>query len=74
MTDLSSKQLNTDPRSKWLDVWKEFRNHKGAVLGAVIFFVIVVLVLIGPLFWPYEANGIDIRSRNQGPSYPGIWR
>ena len=69
MTDLSSKQLNTDPRSKWLDVWKEFRNHKGAVLGAVIFFVIVVLVLIGPLFWPYEANGIDIRSRNQGPSF-----
>ena len=69
MTDLSNKQLNTDPRSKWLDVWKEFRNHKGAVLGAVIFFVIVVLVLIGPLFWPYEANGIDIRSRNQGPSF-----
>ena len=69
MIDLSNKQLNTDPRSKWLDVWREFRNHKGAVVGAIIFFVIVVLVLIGPFFWPYEANGIDIRSRNQGPSF-----
>ncbi len=69
MTDLSNKQINTDPRSKWLDVWREFRNHKGAVVGAIIFFVIVVLVLLGPLFWPYEANGIDIRSRNQGPSF-----
>ena len=69
MTDLSNHQLNTDPRSKWLDVWREFRNHKGAVVGAIIFFVIVILVLLGPFFWPYEANGIDIRSRNQGPSF-----
>ena len=69
MTDLSNNQLNTDPRSKWLDVWREFRNHKGAVVGAIIFFVIVILVLLGPFFWPYEANGIDIRSRNQGPSF-----
>ena len=69
MTDLSNNQINTDPRGKWLDVWREFRNHKGAVTGAIIFFVIVVLVLLGPFFWPYEANGINIRSRNQGPSF-----
>ncbi len=69
MTDLSNNQINTDTRSKWLHVWREFRNHKGAVVGAIIFFVIVVLVLIGPFFWPYEANGINIRSRNQGPSF-----
>ena len=69
MTDLSNNQINTDPRGKWLDVRREFRNHKGAVIGAIIFFVIVVLVLLGPFFWPYEANGINIRSRNQGPSF-----
>ena len=69
MTELSNNQLNTDPRNKWLDVWREFRNHKGAVVGAIIFLVIVLLVLLGPFFWPYEANGIDIRSRNQGPSF-----
>ena len=51
-----------------LDVWREFRNHKGAVAGAIIFFGIVLLVLIGPFLWPHEPNSIDIRSRNQGPS------
>ena len=69
MTDLSNNQINTDPHSKWLDVWRKFRNHKGAVIGAIILFVIVVFVLLGPFFWPYEANGINIRSRNQGPSF-----
>ena len=48
MTDASTHQLKTNPRSKWLDVWREFRNHKGAVAGAIIFFGIVLLVLIGP--------------------------
>ncbi|MGB1695167.1 MAG: ABC transporter permease, partial [Paracoccaceae bacterium] len=61
MTDASTHQLKTNPRSKWLDVWREFRNHKGAVAGAIIFFGIVLLVLIGPFLWPYEPNSIDIR-------------
>ena len=36
--------------------------------GAIIFALIVILVLLGPFVWPYEANGINIRIRNQGPS------
>ena len=54
--------------NKWLDVWIEFKNHKGALAGAIIFALIVILVLLGPFVWPYEANGINIRIRNQGPS------
>ena len=53
--------------NKWLDVWIEFKNHKGALAGAIIFALIVILVLLGPFVWPYEANGINIRIRNQGP-------
>lgn len=55
--------------NKWLDVWNEFKNHKGALAGAIIFALIVILVLLGPFVWPYEANGINIRIRNQGPSF-----
>ena len=54
--------------NKWLDVWNEFKNHKGVLAGAIIFALIVILVLLGPFVWPYEANGINIRIRNQGPS------
>ena len=55
----------TSNRSKLRDVWDQFKSHKGALLGGFIFFSIVIIVMIGPFFWPFEANGIDIRSRNQ---------
>lgn len=69
MSEATIDQLKTNPRSKWLDVWQEFRNHKGAVVGAIIFIAIALIVLFGPFFWPYEPNGIDIRNRNQGPTF-----
>ena len=55
--------------SYWGDVWLQFKKHKGALIGAILFFSIVIAVMIGPFLWPFEANAIDIRSRNQGPSF-----
>lgn len=55
-------------RSQWRDVWDQFKTHRGALVGAGIFAFIVLAVVIGPLIWPYDAQFIDIRSRNQGPS------
>lgn len=57
------------PRSQWLDVWDQFKTHKGALLGAIIFLVIVAVVFLGPLVWSLDATQIDIRARNQGPSW-----
>ncbi|MFL2801395.1 MAG: ABC transporter permease [Paracoccaceae bacterium] len=54
--------------SYWGDVWLQFKKHKGALIGAIIFFGIVISVIVGPILWPFEPNSIDIRSRNQGPS------
>ena len=32
----------------WGDVWLQFKKHKGALLGAIIFFGIVITVMLGP--------------------------
>ena len=69
MTDKAQTNEINKTNNKWLDVWNEFKNHKGALAGAIIFALIVILVLLGPFVWPYEANGINIRIRNQGPSF-----
>jgi peptide/nickel transport system permease protein len=69
MTDNVQTSTVSKTNNKWLDVWNEFKNHKGALAGAIIFALIVILVLLGPFVWPYEANGINIRIRNQGPSF-----
>ena len=68
MTENVQNSAFDTTNNKWLDVWNEFKNHKGALAGAIIFAPIVILVLLGPFVWPYEANGINIRIRNQGPS------
>lgn len=68
MTELSNPTPTKPPRSQWFDVWDQFKSHKGALIGGIIFVLIVLTVFIGPWFWTIEATHIDIRARNQGPS------
>jgi peptide/nickel transport system permease protein len=75
MTDISQEPVHSSnqtapekSRGYWSDVWRQFRSHKGAMLGAVVFFGILLLVIVGPLIYHVDPTYIDIRSRNQGPS------
>ncbi len=56
-------------RSQWWDVWDQFKTHKGALVGAAVFLLIILIVLAGPYVWTYSPTFIDIRARNQGPSW-----
>mgnify|MGYP000324008197 CR=1 FL=1 len=62
------KEFTAPPRSQWLNVWDQFKHHKGAMAGGIIFLAIVVLVFLGPLVWTIDPTHIDIRARNQGLS------
>ena len=53
----------------WTEAWRRFRRHKLAVLGAVILFLIVGGVLVGPWIWKVPINEIDFGARLQGPSW-----
>ncbi|PZX17662.1 peptide/nickel transport system permease protein [Palleronia aestuarii] len=55
-------------RSQWLDVWDQFRTHKGALAGAGFFVFILLAVTLGPYLWIYDPTYIDIRARNTGIS------
>ncbi len=57
------------PRNQWWDVWDQFKSHKGAMAGFIVFMTIVLGVLFGPMLWHFDPTFIDIRSRNQGPSW-----
>jgi peptide/nickel transport system permease protein len=57
------------PRNQWLDVWDQFSTHKGALIGLVFFVLILLGVILGPYLWTIDATYIDIRVRNQGPSW-----
>ena len=67
MTDASSA-----PRNQWLDVWLQFKSHKGALVGGVVFALIVFTVFVGPWIWTIDPTHVEIRARNKPPSlaYP----
>ncbi|WP_412504768.1 ABC transporter permease [Roseovarius sp. SYSU LYC5161] len=56
------------PRSQLREVWLQFRQHRGALIGGLIFVLIVATVFIGPVLWQIDPTYIDIRARNQGPT------
>ncbi|WP_368184006.1 ABC transporter permease [Aestuariibius sp. HNIBRBA575] len=56
-------------RNQWWDVWDQFKSHKGALIGAAFFILIVGGVFLGPFIWSIDPTYIDIRARNQGPSW-----
>ncbi len=65
---LSDAVPSAPPRSQWWDVWAQFRSHKGAMAGAIVFVLILLSVIFGPMLWTLDPGYIDIRARNQGPS------
>ena len=56
------------PRSQWRDVWDQFKTHKGAMVGLVIFVAIVLAVVLGPWLWPVDGARLDILHKNKGMS------
>ncbi|WP_306115295.1 MULTISPECIES: ABC transporter permease [unclassified Roseovarius] len=66
---MTDPALSSAPRSQWRDVWLQFRAHRGALIGMGVFFFIIAGVFLGPLVWSIDATHIDIRARNQGPSW-----
>ena len=70
---LQDKGPVSEPRNQWLDVWDQFRRHKGAMLGGGFLIFITLFVLVGPLIWPVDAQTLDIRNKDMRPSYTARW-
>lgn len=52
--------------SQWWDVWHQFKTHRGAVVGAVIFSGIFMGVVFGPFVWSISPSHIEFTTINQG--------
>ena len=66
MSDNAEANMTTS--SQWKDVWDQFKTHRGALIGMIVFFIIVIGVIAGPFIWTIDPTYIDIRARNSGPS------
>ena len=46
---LQDKEPGKPPRNQWLDVWDQFKKHKGAVFGGGFLVFITLAVLLGAI-------------------------
>lgn len=60
--------LVTKQRTLAADVWRQFRQHRGGVVGAIIFLTIVLLVIFGPYIHGIDPQALNVRDKNQGIS------
>lgn len=67
MTTFAS--IETIPQTTDLaqNVWKRFKRHRGAIVGAVVFFTLVVLC-IGAAISPYDPEASNLSEKFQPPS------
>ncbi len=67
-TPTSTTETGEKYRSLRQDVWRQFRRHKGAVVGLAILTIIVLATVLGPIVYPLDPFEIDIDVANQGAS------
>jgi peptide/nickel transport system permease protein len=56
-------------RSLWSDVWRQFRMHRGAMIGVAVFSFVLLGVIFGPWIHGVDPQYLDIRARNSGMSW-----
>jgi peptide/nickel transport system permease protein len=66
------------PRSQWMDVWAQFRSHRGALVGATVFALILAFVYLGPFLYWHDAKVVPtgrafIEARDTRPIYTALW-
>jgi len=68
LTEKTADQSTERYRSLWSDVWRQFRRHKGAMVGLVMLLVIMFGSFIGPLIYPLDPFAIDTSQASLSPS------
>ena len=61
------EQAARAPRNQWMDVWDQFKTHKGALIGAMVFISILLFVFVGPLVWKVDPQYANLLMRNKEP-------
>ena len=68
---MAKKAKNQDVKeNRLLEVWRQFRRNKGAMIGLIITIALIVISIFADYIWDYQTDviGINIAARHQSPS------
>ncbi|PRA79976.1 ABC transporter permease [Microbacterium sp. MYb66] len=61
-------QVATKRLSKWELYWRRFSRNRGALAGLVIFALLVLFAIFGPMIAQYDHTELDFLALSMGPS------
>lgn len=67
-----AEKISKPSVSFWQDAWRSLKKNKGAILSLILFGLIVVMALLGPVISPYEPNSQTITHANLPPKIPVV--
>lgn len=67
-----AEKISKPSVSFWQDAWRSLKKNKGALVSLILFALIVLMSLIGPILSPYEPNDQTITHANLPPKVPFI--
>lgn len=67
VTVASSADLNVKKKSQFVEVMKRLADNKGALIGGIIFIIVVLLAIFAPFVAPYDYNELHVMDRCLGP-------
>ena len=60
MTDATLVKTPSQAR----EIWDQFRQHRGAMIGLGFLIFITLFVIVGPYLWDLDPTKSDIRNKN----------
>lgn len=60
-------------KNQFIEVIKRMTDNKGAVVGGILFIIVLVIAIIAPLIAPYDYSEMNILERLQAPSLAHIF-
>lgn len=67
-----AEKISKPSVSFWQDAWRSLKKNKGAILSLILFGLILIMSLVGPMISPYEPNDQTITHANLPPKMPII--
>ena len=69
LANLPTLDLRVKPqRSLWANAWRQFRRHKLAMAGLIMFVFLLIATFVGSPLYPQEIDGIDFTVSGSGIS------
>src|SRR5690606_22549818 len=67
-----AERISKPSVSFWQDAWHRLKKNEGAIASLVLFLLIVIMSVVGPMLSPYEPNAQTITHANLPPKIPGL--